>query len=87
MSKAKKLPLVLAQKQTLITYEAALDLFKAAGLCSCLRTVRTHIWANANLCPVIKDGYHFRRVRHGDVERLIVLIGKKYPGRTLDRIV
>ncbi len=82
MAKTKILPLVNSARQNLITYEKALKLFKAAGLCSCLRTVRTHIWANPHVCPVFKEGYHHRRVRQGDVERLIVLIAKKYPTRT-----
>lgn len=83
MPKPKKLPLAADQEQLLVTYEEALTLFQAAGLCSEIRTVRTHIWANPDICPVVKNGYHFRRVHRGDVERLIALIAAKYPNRRL----
>jgi hypothetical protein len=65
----------------LITYQQAADIFKARGVAKTTRTVRTHVWANPNICPVYSDSYHGKRVSAKAVDRLCSHLLKKYPTR------
>jgi hypothetical protein len=78
--KPKTLP---AERRTLITYDDAFALFKAAGLCTTMRTCRAHISANPKVCPAdqLVQSYHFKRFQLGHVEALIALLSKRYPTR------
>lgn len=65
----------------LISYKQAADIFKRRKIGKTTRTVRNHVWANPNICPVYSDSYHGKRMRLRDVEKLANLILKKYPKR------
>lgn len=73
-----------AERETLVTYADAFALFKARGLCSTMRTVRTHIHNHPEICPVdvTNLSYHYKRFKLRDVEALVEHIAKKYPSRT-----
>lgn len=74
---------------TLITYDDALPLFRAANICNCTRTIHRHVKANPKRCPVFRNPdprsdvvlYHYRRVRLGDVQSLITRLVKEGRGR------
>lgn len=71
---------------TLITYEDAAALFRAANLPSSTRTVRRYIWDHSKLCPLRVENYHTKRVRLADAQRLVNFLrrttrrgSQKYP--------
>ena len=84
MSKIPKAKPLAAELRTLVTYDDAFALFKAAGICTTMRTCRAHIHAHPELCPVdgSNQSYHFKRFQLGHVEALVAFLAKKYPTRS-----
>ncbi len=68
--------------EKLITYDEALAEFKSANLCTNVRTVKRKLAKHRRLCPVVSEGYHYKRVRLGDVRKLVAhLAAKANPNR------
>ncbi len=58
----------------LLTYDDCATVFRAHNLPSSTRTVKRMLDKHRSLCPRRDEGYHIKRVRAGDLSKLVALL-------------